>query len=144
MDFFEVSLLFTPQHPLENLDAVILPVTYHYISVGKNTQPFNSFELTILTAPAAEHRVIATVSTKYLHSVVATVCHYHEALVINSNAARKLHLASQNSRDTERKEEVTIDAEDLYSVIAAITDIHLVVGAHRHIVGVVKVTCAVS
>ena len=144
MDFFEVILLSTSQHPSENLYAMIFPVTDHYISIGKNAQPFNPFELTVLTAPAAKHGVIATISPKYLHPVVSTVRHYHEALVIDGNAAGKLHLASQDSRDTERKEEVTVDAEDLYSVVAAVTDIHLVVRAHRHIVGVVKVTCAVS
>lgn len=78
---------------LEHLNPVVFPVTHNNVAVTKDTDSFQTTELSALAAIATKHTIEPPVAMEHLDTVVPAVRHNDEPLTIYRDTFWEFHLS---------------------------------------------------
>lgn len=72
---------------------MVFPVTHNNVTVTKDTDSFQTTELSALAAIATKHTVEPPIAMEHLDTVVPAVRYQDEPLTVCRNAFREFHLS---------------------------------------------------
>lgn len=111
---------------------MIFVIADNNVACGGNGDALERVKLA--TASTADGFEEGALRTEDLYSVVAGVGDDNIALVIHSDATRKLELALVRALGAEERQHAAVDIEYLHAMIFSVTDDHPVRVAHRDVV----------